>query len=227
MILAVGFDKVQKMSTHTVTFACLCAALIYILASRLTGIDIMPYAEVLALIGGLLSLKQIPNVGVHSATAKGLMVSIQQQAVGMGLWLILKFGSLKSIFGDKINVQYRTLGNIHYAEVYIYDGSRQSKIYVPLIRGRYRVRITGAPKFSDPAIEVPYTTFYSNGYTWSIPVRPERLGYNNLEVELSDSDNPNRCFKVQGSELADLETLIQQYQIETSKTTSALAEAYD
>lgn len=233
MIFDVGIDEVSKMYTYEASLICFLIALVYILASRLTGVDPVPYIEVVAIVCGLIGLRK--NASTYSMESRPLTKSvigqwIQQQVVGMGLWLILKFGSLKSIIGwNQANVYYRTLGNHHYAEVAIDDGSRQAKIYVPLIRGRYQIRVAGAPASIEGMTEIPYTTFYSNGYTWSIPVRPEMIGYNKLEFELSDSDNGVQRFEVGGAQLADLQDLICKYQlqIEAAKASSGLAEAYD
>ena len=165
--------------------------------------------------------------------------------IGIALWCILKFGALKSIIGrNQPNVKYRTVGDHHYAEVSVDDGSRQAQIYVPLLRGRYQLRISGSPfrahgdnpsrSEESPAsiqgeTDIPYTTFYSNGYTWSIPVKPEMIGYNRLEFEMSESDNGVRRFEVAGPRLADLQDLIGQYQAQVAATNAAsgLAEAYD
>ena len=233
MIFDVGIDKVSKMYTYEASLIGFLIALVYILGSRLTGVDPIPYIEVVAIVCGLIGLRK--NARTYSMESRPLTKTvlgqwIQQQVVGIGLWLILKFGSLKSIIGwNQANVYYRTLGNYHYAEVAIDDGSRQAKIYVPLLRGRYQIRVAGAPASIDSMTEIPYTTFYSNGYTWSIPVRPEMIGYNKLEFELSDSDNGVQRFEVVGAQLADLQDLIWKYrlQIEAAKARSGLAEAYD
>jgi hypothetical protein len=247
VIFDVDIDEVSKMYTYEASLICFLTALVYILGSRLTAVDPIPYIEVVAIVCGLIGLRK--NASTYSMESRPLTKSvigqwIQQQVVGIALWLILKFGSLKSIIGwNQANVYYRTLGNHHYAEVAIDDGSRQAKIYVPLLRGRYQIRVAGAPAcikditdgplpgeaLSLRGAEIPYTTFYSNGYTWSIPVRPEMIGYNKLEFELSDSDNGVQRFEVGGTQLADLQDLICKYQlqIEAAKASSGLAEAYD
>ena len=221
------------MYTNNLSIVCFSVALIYILGSRLTGVDPIPYIEVVAIVCGLVGRgTKNPTHSVESRplTKTGIEQSIQQQVIGIALWCILKLGALKSIIGrNQSNVKYRTVGDHHYAEVAIDDGSRQAQIYVPLLRGRYQLRVFGSPASVEGATDIPYTTFYSNGYTWSIPIKPEMIGYNKLEFELSEADNGVRRFEVAGSELADLQDLIGQYQVqvEAANAVSELAEAYD
>ena len=220
------------MYIDDVSKACFGIGLIYTLGSRLTGVDPIPYIDVGAIICGLICLKKKSSDSMEPLplAKNGLTQWVQQRVVGIGLWYILKFGALKSILRWNIpNVKYRTRANHHYAEVSIDDGSRQSKIYVPLLRGRYQIRVSGTPASDESITDIPYTTFYSNGYIWSIPVKPEMVGYNKMEFELSDPDNGARRFEVAGSQLADLEDLIGKYQlqIEEANAVSGLAEAYD
>ena len=246
VILDSGIDRVSNMYTDDISIVCFGLALIYTLGSRLTGVDPIPYIEVVAIVCGLVSLgkkSKIEAVESRPLTKSGIEHSIRQQVIGIALWCILKFGALKSIIRQsQPNVKYRTVGDHHYAEVSVDDGSRQAQIYVPLLRGRYQLRISGSPfrgrgdnpsRSEGPSVEggtdIPYTTFYSNGYTWSIPVKPEMIGYNRLEFELSESDNGVRRFEVAGPRLADLQDLIGQYQAQVAATNavSGLAEAYD
>lgn len=221
------------MSSYPVSAGCLLLAIILVLESPLTGRNLIPYAGVVAIIGGLISLKKFQSTNssrLHEETKGPLQTSILQHVVGIGLWLVLKFGSLKSMVRwSQPNVKYRTIGNHYYAEVEVDDGSRRGQIYVPLIRGRYQIRVANSCVSSDISTDVPYTAFYSSGHIWSIPIRPKMLGYNKLQVELSDSSNPSRIFEFSGSQLVDLQDVIEKYkmQIQAANTISELAEAYD
>jgi hypothetical protein len=263
------------MSAYYIAILCVLIALILTVTWRLTGTDLVPYGEVIAIIGTLISITNIsmgPHPSEHPAKQDGsrdplipsirrliraqvsqigkgkygtLRRSIQQPIIQMGLWVILKFERLKSrLEQHRSNVNYRHINNRPYAEIAINDGSRQTAILIPVIRGRYNIKISGSGNPRSPLRDtstngqgvsrtdntiIPYTVFSSNGYIWSIPVKPQVLGYRRFVVEIDDFDHSTQCFEIPVHQLADLYDVIDKYKhyIQTTNTSSVLAEAYD
>jgi hypothetical protein len=291
----------MKMSAYYMAIFCIWTALILTLISRLTSADIVPYGEVIAIIGSLISIRKMSGDGpLHlgkglcfqaygprpmgrstlassprEAPRKGLCLStddrsrserwssreagtptprdrssldeeisnadriksqignvkygtlrhsIRQLIIQMGLWVILRFEQLKSrLEWRRSNVKYRIIDNRQYTEIAIDDGSRQTTIHLPMIRGRYNIKISGFPTV------IPYPIGFSNGYTWFIPVKPQMLGYRKFEVEIDDFDHSSQRFEIPIDRFIDLYDIVEKYKhyIQTTSLSSNLAEAYD
>jgi hypothetical protein len=127
---------------------------------------------------------------------------------------------------EVVNVIYRKIGDRRYAEVQINDGSRKGKIYIPLIPTTCEVNASG----SDVSIDVPYTTFQSNGCIWSVPIRPYTVGCKQLKININNREDKIYDFTFDEKDMVDLSDVIEQHKQGSTlddSTDTGLADAYD